>query len=118
MELVEENSSGSSSSFSNASNRNSLILSPSNPNYSSDSCSVHPSKESSQAKEAFLLQQLKCLQILNEFIKESPALAFDQHPILAAFFNELIIPSINSPLALIQEAGLEALGAYCLLYRP
>ena len=80
--------------------------------------SLHPSKEANVQRETLLLRQLKCLQILNEFIKESPALAFDQHPILAAFFNELVIPSINSPLALIQEAGLECLGAYCLLYRP
>jgi condensin complex subunit 3 len=116
MELVEENVVGNSS---NSMHESSLQSDSSLMHESSmESNSIHPSKEATAQKEAALVQQLKCLQILNEFIKESPALAFDQHPILAAFFNELVIPSINSPLAVIQEAGLECLGAYCLLYKP
>ena len=75
---------------------------------------IKPNQECNE--EVTFVQKLKSLSILTEFLKLHSSLDISQHPILASIFNEIVIFSINSPLAAIQEQGLECLGQFCLLH--
>ena len=60
-----------------------------------------------------VIAQVKCLLLIQETIKLQNRVDPDGY--LWAVLNEIVIPAVNSPFAVIQEAGLRTLALYCTI---
>ena len=61
-----------------------------------------------------VLAQLKCLSLVQQLLV-TPELDLTPEGYLWAVLNEVVIPAVNSQLAVVQEAGLRTLALYCTL---
>ena len=63
------------------------------------------------------LSHIRCLEIIKTYLLQIEKSSSNIHFALG-ILNDVIIPSINSNIAVIQLGGLECLGLICLLYKP
>lgn len=65
-------------------------------------------------EDSQVLAQLKCLALIQQLLVV-PELDLNPDGYLWAVLNEIVIPAVNSQLAVVQESGLRTLGLYCTL---
>lgn len=65
-------------------------------------------------QEASVLATVKCLQIA-KIALEKARLSPQENSSLQGILNELVFPSIENELAVVQEYGIECLGLFCSL---
>lgn len=59
-----------------------------------------------------ILAQFKSVSVVSELLRHLTTIA--NYPMLLQLLNELVIPAINSPYALVQSSGLQCLGLFML----
>lgn len=65
-------------------------------------------------EDSQVLAQLKCLSLIQQVLI-IPELDLSPEGYLWAVLNEIVVPAVNSQLAVVQEAGLRTLALYCTL---
>ncbi|PJF19834.1 Nuclear condensin complex subunit 3 domain-containing protein [Paramicrosporidium saccamoebae] len=61
-----------------------------------------------------IMAQLRCLEIVMAAF-QLPAVSLSRHPAILSLLNEVIIPAVNSPYAVVQTKGLLCLGIACTM---
>lgn len=65
-----------------------------------------------------IMANLKALEIVRSVLARGPRgeqITFARYPILVAYLDEIVIPSVNSQFAAVQAAGLRCLGLCCTI---
>lgn len=61
-----------------------------------------------------IIAQLRCLEIVSVAL-QLPSISLNKHPAILSLTSDVVIPSVNSPYAVIQSKGLLCLGLVCTL---